>query len=170
MPQLKHVVLMVNPDTAILHGTFYVSTLAASAASFGVEATTATVYATADIEAATASLGRQPGSGLIVGPDTFTETHGDLIVSLTAQHRVPAVFGNNRFARSGALVCYGPDVHDAARRAAAYIDRILRGEKAAELPVQAPVKFQTSVNIRTAGALGLTIPPGTLVAADEVIE
>jgi putative tryptophan/tyrosine transport system substrate-binding protein len=128
------------------------------------------VHTPADIETAISSLGRQPDSGLIVAPDTFTVTNGQLIVSLTAKYHLPAVYGFNGFSETGALLSYGPDYHDAVRRAASYVDRILRGEKPAELPVQAPVKFKTILNVPTAKALGLTVPPGVLVAADEVIE
>ncbi len=123
-----------------------------------------------DIETVITSLGKQPGSGLIVAPDTFTETHGDLIVSLAARHQVPAIYAIGRYAHKGALVSYGPDNRDAVVRAASYVDRVLRGENPAELPVQAPTKFETVLNLKTAKALGLAVPPGLLLAADEVIE
>ena len=169
-PRIARVALMVNPETAVLHGSLYSSTFAAAASSLSVEPVTAMVHTPADIETAISSLSRQPGSGLIVAPDTFTVTNGELIVSLTAKHHLPAVYGFNVFSKTGALLSYGPDYHDAVRRAASYVDRILRGEKAAELPVQAPIKFKTILNVQTAKALGLTVPPGVLVAADEVIE
>jgi putative ABC transport system substrate-binding protein len=167
VPGLTRVALMINPDTAVLHGTLYSNMLAAAAKDLNVEPIVATVHTTADIEGAMRSLGSQTGSGLIVAPDTFTETNGDLVVSLAAQYRVPAV---SAIAKQGTLVSYGPDVRDAVRRAAGYVDRILRGERPAVLPVQAPTRFKTVVNLRTAKALGLTVPPGILVAADEVIE
>ncbi|MGO9701475.1 MAG: ABC transporter substrate-binding protein [Xanthobacteraceae bacterium] len=170
VPGLARVALMVNPETAVLHGTFYSRAFADAASALSIDPITATVHTPADIETAITSLGLQPGSGLILGPDTFTETYGELIVSLAAKHRVPAVYGVDHFARKGALVSYGPDILDAVRRAVAYVDRILRGERPAEMPVQAPTKFETIVNLQTAKALGLTMPPGILAAADEVIE
>ena len=169
-PGIARVALMVNPDTAILHGTFYTRALADLASALNIAPITATVFTPADIDAAIASLGQQKGSGLIVAPDTFTEVHGELIVSLAAKHRVPAVYAIDRFAKSGALVSYRPDLRDAVRQAASYVDRILRGEKPADLPVQTPVKYSTILNLQTAKALGLTVPPGLLVAADQVIE
>jgi putative ABC transport system substrate-binding protein len=116
------------------------------------------------------SLGKQPPSGIIVAPDTFSEINGDLIVALAAEHRVPAVYAISRFAKRGGLMSYGPSTTDAIKRAAAYVDRILRGEKPAELPVQAPVKFDLVVNTKVAKALGLTLPESFLLRADEVME
>jgi putative tryptophan/tyrosine transport system substrate-binding protein len=169
-PGIARVGLMINPDTAILRGTFYSKEFEASAASLGIEPVMAKVFSPADIEAAIASLARQPGSGLIVAPDTFSEINGDLIVSLAAEHRVPAVYAIRRFATRGGLMSYGPNTADAVRRATSYVDRILRGERPAELPVQAPVKFDLIVNIKAAKALGLTVPESFLLRADEVIE
>ena len=105
-----------------------------------------------------------------MAPDTFTETYGQLIVSLTARHRVPTVYAIGHFPTTGGLVSYGPNTHDAVRRAASYVNRILRGEKPADLPIQAPVKFDLAINLRTAKTLGLTVPPTLLARADEVIE
>ena len=110
----------------------------------------AKVFSAADIEAAIASLAKQPGSGLIVAPDTFSEINGDLIVTLAAEHRVPAVYAIRRFATRGGLMSYGPNTTDAVKRATSYVDRILRGEKPGDLPVQAPVKFDLIVNIKVA--------------------
>jgi putative ABC transport system substrate-binding protein len=169
-PDIARVALLINPDTAILRGTFYTKEFQASAASFGIEPAIANVYSPADIETAIGSLGKQPGIGLIVAPDTFSEINNDLIVSLAARHRVPAVYAITRFAKSGGLVSYGPNRLDAVRRAASYVDRILRGEKPADLPVQAPVKFDLVVNLKAAKALGLTLPESFLLRADEVIE
>jgi putative ABC transport system substrate-binding protein len=169
-PGIARVALLINPDTAVLHGTFYTEVFAAAAASLGIESSMANVYNPSDIEAAIGSLGTQPGSGLIVAPDTFSEVNGDLVVSLASQHRVPAVYAISRFARRGGLMSYGPNLPDAIKRATSYIDRILRGEKPADLPVQAPVKFDLVVNLKTAKALGLTIPESFLLRADEVIE
>jgi putative tryptophan/tyrosine transport system substrate-binding protein len=169
-PQITRVALLINPDTAVVHGTLYTQALTDAAASAGVEPIIAKVYSPADIETAIASLGKQPGSGLIVAPDTFSEVNGDLIVELAARHRVPTVYAISRFATRGGLMSYGPNTRDAVRRATSYVDRILRGEKPADLPVQAPVKFDLVVNLKAAKALGLNIPESFLLRADDVVE
>jgi putative ABC transport system substrate-binding protein len=107
---------------------------------------------------------------LIVAPETFTTANRELIIALAAHHRLPAIYGLRPFPLSGGLMSYGPDSIDTVQRAASYVDRILRGEKPADLPVQAPIKFEMIINLKTAKALGLTVPPDLLVAADEVIE
>jgi putative ABC transport system substrate-binding protein len=169
-PKITRVGLLINPDTAVVHGTLYSQALQEAAAAAGVEAKIANVYSPSDIETAIGALGKQPGSGLIVAPDTFSEVNGDLIVVQAARHRVPAVYAISRFATRGGLMSYGPNTPDAVRRAASYVDRILRGEKPADLPVQAPVKFDLVVNLKTAKAVGLTIPESFLLRADQVIE
>ena len=169
-PGLTRVAPLINPDTAILRGTFYSKEFETAAASLGIEPVIAKVFSAADIEAAIASLAKQSGNGLIVAPDTFSEINGDLIVTLAAEHRVPTVYAISRFAKRGGLMSYGPNTTDAVKRSAAYVDRILRGEKPAELPVQAPVKFDLVVNAKAAKALGLTLPESFLLRADEVIE
>jgi putative ABC transport system substrate-binding protein len=169
-PGIARVALLINPDTAILRGTFYSKEFETAAVSLGIEPVMAKVFSPADIEAAIAALGQQPGSGLIVAPDTFSEINGDLIVSLAAQHRVPAVYAIRRFAMRGGLMSYGPNTPAAIRRATSYVDRILRGEGPADLPVQAPTKFELIVNIKAAKALGLAVPESFLLRADEVIE
>ena len=161
---------MVNPDTAILRGTFYLRAFETAAATFNVEPIITKVLSVSDIEAATMALGQQPHSGLIVAPDTFTLTHAGLITALAARHRLPAVYGFRQSAAIGGLISYGPDTLDTVKRSASYIDRILKGEKPGDLPVQAPAKFELVVNLKTAKALDLTVPPGMLMAADEVIE
>jgi putative tryptophan/tyrosine transport system substrate-binding protein len=169
-PAIARVALLVNPDTAPLRGTFYARAFEAAAATLAVEPITAFVHSASEIEAAMAALARQPDSGLIVAPETFTTTNRELIVALAARHRVPATYGLRQFPVSGGLLSYGPDTVDTVRRAASYVDRILRGEKPAELPVQAPTKFEMVVNLKTAKALGLAIPESFLLRADEVIE
>ena len=169
-PGLARVALLINPDTAVLHGTFYTRAFEAAAASLGVEPVIARVFSTSDIEAAVQSLAGQPAGGLIVAPDTFSEVNGDLIVSLADRHRVPTVYAISRYAKRGGLMSYGPNLPDAVKRAASYIDRIIRGEKPADLPVQAPVKFDLVVNLKTARTLGLAIPESFLLRAEEVIE
>ena len=132
--------------------------------------TAAPVRDTAEIEAAIAKLGREPGGGLIVAPDGFTTVHQHLFIGLAQQHRVPAVYSLRTFVAQGALMSYGPDAYDVLRRSASYVDRILKGEKPTDLPVQQPTKFELAINLKTAKALGLTIPDKLLVLADEVIE
>jgi putative tryptophan/tyrosine transport system substrate-binding protein len=130
----------------------------------------APVRSDAEIETAITSFGREPGSGLVVMPDIFLIAHRAPIISLAAQNNVPAVYFATYFARDGGLLSYGPDHLDIFRRAAPYVDRILRGAKPADLPVQLPVKFEMAVNAKTAKALGLTVPQSILLRADEVIE
>jgi putative ABC transport system substrate-binding protein len=170
VPGLVRVALLINPETAILRGTFYTQALDAAASALGVEPIVSKVFAASDIEVAIQSLAKQPGSGLIAAPDTFSEINGDLIVSLAAQYRVPTVYAISRFARRGGLMSYGPNERDAVKRATTYIDRILKGEKPGELPVQAPVKFDLVVNLKTARALGLAVAESFLLRAEEVIE
>jgi len=169
-PGIARVGLMVNPDTAILHGTLYSNAFASASGELSVEPVTMKVHSPTDIEAAIQSLGKQPKGGLIVAPDTFSETYGELIISLAARYGVPTIYAIPRFARKGGLISYGPDVLDTVRRAASYVARILRGDKPAELPVQTPVKFNLLINTKTAKAIGLDIPPTLLAQADEVIE
>jgi putative ABC transport system substrate-binding protein len=123
-----------------------------------------------EIEAAIIALGREPGGGLAVMPGEFTLGHRAPIISAAARHNVPAVYGLSYFARDGGLLSYGTDPADIIRRAATYVDRILRGEKPGDLPVQFPVKYEMVVNLKTAKALGLTVPQSILLRADEVIE
>ena len=169
-PALSRVALMTNPDTATLRGRLYSQNFETAAASFAVEPLAMTVRSAEDIDAAMISLGQEVNTGVIVAPDTFTESHSDQIVLLAARHRVPAIYGLRHFPQRGGLVSYGPDTVDTFRRAASYIDRVLHGEKPAELPVQAPTKFDLVVNLRTATALNLSIPASLLAQADEVIE
>ena len=115
-------------------------------------------------------LGRQPGAGLILPGDTFTSFHRKLIIALSAHHQLPAIYAFRYFPAEGGLVSYGLDTIDQYRQAAVYVDRILRGEKPADLPVQQPTKFELVINLRTAEALGIEVPPTLLARADEVIE
>jgi putative ABC transport system substrate-binding protein len=131
---------------------------------------TAPVHSDGEIEAAIIALGREPGGGLVVMPDPFTVAHRAPIISAAARTNVPAVYSQSFFVRDGGLLSYGVDQVDLFRRAAAYVDRILRGAKPAELPVQLPTKFEMAVNLKTAKALGLAVPQSILLTADEVIE
>jgi putative tryptophan/tyrosine transport system substrate-binding protein len=116
------------------------------------------------------ALGREPGGGLVVIPEVFTVAHRAPVISAAARNNLPAVYGLSAFSKDGGLLCYGPDQADTWRRAAPYVDRILRGEKPGDLPVQFPVKYEMVVNVKTAKALGLAVPPSILLRADEVIE
>ena len=130
--------------------------------SIAVDIMAAPVRDTTEVEEAIAKLGREPGGGLIVAPDGFTTIHQHLFIRLAQQHRLPAVYALRTFVAQGALMSYGPDAYDVLRRSASYVDRILKGEKPIDLPVQ--------VNLKTAKALGLDVPPQLLARADEVIE
>ena len=130
----------------------------------------APVHSDAEIETAITALGREPGGGLVVIPSVFVTAHRAPIISAAARNNLPAVYTASNYAREGGLLSYGPDPVDTYRRAATYVDRILRGEKPGDLPVQLPTKFEMVVNLKTAKALGLTVPPSLLARADEVIE
>jgi putative ABC transport system substrate-binding protein len=168
-PGLKRAAIMFNPDTATA-SVVYMPLLETAARSLKVVATTAPVHSDAEIETAIIALGREPGGGLVVMPDAFTTVHRVPIMSAVARNNVPAVYWQSYFARDGGLLSYGTDQIDNWRRTATYVDRILRGEKPAELPVQLPTKFEMVVNRKTAKALGLAVPPSILLLADEVIE
>jgi putative ABC transport system substrate-binding protein len=130
----------------------------------------APVHDDAEIETAIIALGREPGGGLVVMPDIFTLVHRAPIISAAARNNVPAVYPQSDYLRDGGLFSYGADAVDTFRRAASYVDRILRGEKPGDLPVQLPTKFEMVLNLKTVKALGLTVPNSILVRADEVIE
>jgi putative ABC transport system substrate-binding protein len=140
------------------------------ARSLKVVATLAPVHDDVGIETAINDLGREPGGGMVVMPNIFTRVHRAPIISAAARNNVPAVYYQSDFARDGGLLSYGPDQVDIWRRAATYVDRILRGEKPGDLQVQFPTKFEMVVNLKTAKALGLTVPPTLLTIADELIE
>lgn len=167
-PRLGHVAVMGNRKTASLD--YFLRSAQTIAPSFAVDVVASHVETIGDIERAIESIARMPDSALILPPDSMTVTHRDLIIALVARHRLPAVYPLHLFVAAGGLMSYGTDQNDMFRLAGFYVDRILRGDKPAELPVQAPTKFETSVNLKTAKALGLTVPAGLMVAADEVIE
>jgi putative ABC transport system substrate-binding protein len=168
-PGVSRAALMFNPDTSP-HYYVYLRSFEAEPRSIAVEVTAAPVRNTAEIEEAFAKLGREPGGGLIVPPDAFTFVHHPLFIRLAQQHRLPAVYSTRAYVAQGALMSYGPDPYDNFRRSASYVDRILRGAKPADLPVQQPMKFELAINLKTAKALGLQIPDRLLALADEVIE
>ena len=169
-PQVQRAVLLFNPQTAPYVAQYYQRPFEAAAPSFGVQATAAVVHQTGEIEAAIADMVREPGGGLVVPPDNFSYVHRELIFALAARHRLPAVYPFRFMARAGGLISYGVDLGETFPRAAEYIDRILKGTKPADLPVQAPTKFELAINVKTARALGLEVPPTLLARADEVIE
>jgi putative tryptophan/tyrosine transport system substrate-binding protein len=142
----------------------------AAARSFGVQPSASPVHSDLEIAGVLAALQGEPPGGLIVMPDTFNIVHRQQIIELAARHRVPAIYPYGFAVRDGGLISYGVDSVDLFRRAAGYVDRILKGAKAAELPMQAPVKFELLINLKTANALTLTIPPTLLATADDVIE
>jgi putative ABC transport system substrate-binding protein len=167
-PGLKRAAIMFNPDTAPV--STYMPSLETAARSLKVEPITAPVHSDVEIETVITSLGREPGGGLVVMPEVFTAVHRVPIISAAARNNIPAVYGLSELARDGGLLSYGVDSVDNFRRAASYVDRILRGAKPGDLPVQLPTKFEMVVNLKTAKALGLAIPPSILLRADEVIE
>jgi putative ABC transport system substrate-binding protein len=167
-PHLTRVALIANPKTAPYE--YFLRTAQAVAPSLGIELVQSRLADADDIERAVASFARAPNGGLVVPPDATSTAHSDIIIAQAAQHRLPAVYSARFFVKAGGLMCYETDRVDMFRRAAAYVDRILRGANPAEIPVQAPTKYETVINIKTANALGLTVPPGMLVAADDVIE
>jgi putative tryptophan/tyrosine transport system substrate-binding protein len=167
-PGLKRVAIMFNPDTSRVSS--FTPSVERAAPSLKVVPVIAPVRSDVDIETAIIGLGREPGSGLVVMPDAFMITHRMPIILAAARNNVPAVYGFSYFARDGGLLSYGPDPVDIPRRAASYVDRILRGAKPGDLPVQFPTKFEMVVNLKTAKALGLTVPQSILLRADEVIE
>jgi putative ABC transport system substrate-binding protein len=169
-PGVKRVAIMFNPDTISSRGSYYLPVFEATARSLNVAPIVAPVYSDAEIETVIASLGREPGGGLVVSTDSFMVVHRAPTILLAARNNVPAVYWNDAFTRNGGLLSYAPDLRDNFRRSASYVDRILRGTKPADLPVQLPVKFQMVVNLKTAKALGLTVPQSILLRADEVIE
>jgi len=169
-PSVKRAVMMFNPDTAPYMKSFLLPSFEAAAGSLKVASAEAPIHNETEIEAAISSLGREPGSGLLGMPDNFIEIHRALIISLAARNSVPAVYQTPIIARDGGLLSYGAEFRDLFHRSARYIDSILRGAKPSELPVQLPLKYFMVVNLKTAKALGLTVPPTLLATADEVIE
>jgi putative ABC transport system substrate-binding protein len=168
-PHVTRVAVIRDPSVPAGSGGF--AAIQTVAPSFGVELTPVGVHDAAEIEHGIAAFARGSNGGLItVGPGSSLGLHRDLIVTLAARHRLPAVYSSRRLVTAGGLTSYGADVIDQYRRAAGYVDRILKGEKPADLPVQAPTQFELVINLKTAKALGLTIPPSVLARADEVIE
>ena len=170
VPQLARVAIMYNPNSVPAGGKFFSRPFIESATKLKVRPITAEVHDASEIENALTKLGRESESGLILVPDNFMSVHRDLVVSLTARFRIPAIYPYRYFAEAGGLVSYGVHAIDQFRRASEYVSRVLRGAKPADLPVQAPTKFELVINLRTAKALGLVIPKILLAGADAMIE
>ena len=169
-PGIKRAAFMFNPDTAPGGGSYFLPSFKAAAQALKLEPIAAPVRSDAEIETAITSLGREPRGGLVVNPDAFVFTHRATTILLAARNNVPTVYRDSVFVRDGGLLSYGPDLQDMFHRAAPYVDRILRGAKPADLPVQLPVKFEMFINNKTAKALGINVPASLLALADEVIE
>jgi putative tryptophan/tyrosine transport system substrate-binding protein len=167
-PSIVRAGFVANPKTATYD--YYLRAGEVLGPSLGIDVVLSPFENAADIERAIQSFASAPNGGLVLIPDFTNVVHRDLIIALAAQHKLPSVYYTRLFVASGGLMSYGVDFVDLCRQAAAYLDRILRGDNPADLPVQAATKFETTVNLKTAKALGLTVPPGLLVAADEVIE
>jgi putative ABC transport system substrate-binding protein len=167
-PGLKRAAIMFNPDA--ISASLFLPSLETAARSLKVVPIITPVHSDAEIEMAITTLGREPAGGLVIMPNVFADVHRASIISAAARNNVPAIYHLSAFARDGGLLSYGVDQVDIFRRAATYVDRILRGEKPGDLPVQFPTKFEMVVNLKTAKALGLAIPPSIMLRADEVIE
>jgi len=168
-PRVTRAAFMFNPATAP-YVKIYLNTFKAAAASYGVEMILTPVHEKAELDTVIATQAREPNGGVVVIPDGFLNVHRAEIISLAARHRLPIVYPWRFFPEQGGLLSYGSEMRDEFRLAASYVDRILKGEKPGDLPVQAPVKYELVVNLKTAKALGLTVPPSLLDRADAVIE
>jgi putative ABC transport system substrate-binding protein len=169
-PRIVRAAVIFNPKTAPGQGSFFMAPFEPIARSLKVEPIEARVSDATGIESAVTAVGREPGGSLIVMPDAFTTVHRQLIILLATRHGLPAIYPYRYQAVDGGLLSYGVDTVDLLRRAAPYVDRILKGEKPADLPVQAPTKFELVINLNAAKTLGLAVPPSLLARADEVIE
>jgi putative tryptophan/tyrosine transport system substrate-binding protein len=167
-PGIKRAAFVFNPDTAPSGGKHFLASFEASAGSLGIESVAIPVGSDAEIETAVATLGAEQAG--LVEYSSFLAVHVGTLISSTARYNVPAIYENPLFASKGGLIAYGASFSDMFRRAAGYVDRILRGEKPTDLPVQTPTKFEMVINLITAKALGLNVPPSLLATADEVIE
>jgi len=168
-PRVTRVAIMFNPNTAP-YAALFSRSVKAAAQKFGVEPADAAVQQLADVESVMSMLAREPGGGLLVPPDPFMAAQGKLIGELAARFQLPAVYPFRFMLAEGGLASYGVNIPDLFRHAASYVDRIFRGEKPSDLPVVQPTKFELVINLKTARALGLEIPPSLLARADEVME
>jgi len=168
-PRLARVAILFNPAVAT-YAEFWLNPFKAAAASLAIEAMAAPVRDSSELESVVAAQAREPNGGLTVMPDSFTDTHAVEITSLAARYGLPTIYAYRFFVEVGGLLSYGIDLTDNFRRSATYADRILKGDKPTDLPVQAPTKYELAINLKTAKVLGLTIPTSILGRADEVIE
>jgi putative ABC transport system substrate-binding protein len=167
-PDVVRIAVIFNPETAA--HSLYLPSLETVAPSLGAQIVPAPVRNPSEIEDLFSSLGRNPGDGLVVIPDSFTVVHRAMITRLAEHHRLPAIYTLLPFARSGGLLTYGTDTNEQYRQAASYIDRILKGERPSDLPVVRPTKLALVINLKSAKAIGLSVPNTLLALADEVIE
>jgi putative tryptophan/tyrosine transport system substrate-binding protein len=168
-PDVKRIALVFNLRAAPYYPAF-LRDFEGAAATLAAELSATPVRDEAEAEAGASAFAREPGRGLIVAPDPFMNTHRALMIALAERHRLPVIYGVQPFVKEGGLISYGPDTLDIVRRSASYVDRVLRGERPGELPVQAPIKYESLINLKTAKALGLTVPVTLRVRADQVIE
>jgi putative ABC transport system substrate-binding protein len=169
-PRVKTAAIMFNPATASQNGAYFLSPFQVAAKALTIKPLAVPVQSESDIETAMLMISREPGAGVAMMADSFMTVHRAKFIALAAQHQVAAVYPSRVFPTEGGLISYGPEYLDIFRRVALYVDRILRGAKANDLPVQAPTKFELVINVKTAKALGLAVPPTLLTRADEVIE
>ena len=169
-PQIARVAIIFNPKTAPDHGDYFLRPFENAAATLGLKSSAVLTKDKDEIEPAVASIAREPNSGLVIMAEVFNSINYKLIVQAIGKHRLPAVYPFGFYVKSGGLISYGTDITDLFRRAAEYVHRILNGEKPGDLPVQAPTKFELVINLKTAKAIGLTVPQLLLARADEVIE
>jgi putative ABC transport system substrate-binding protein len=168
-PGVTRVAFLFHPELGPFH-LHFLKSVQAAASTLGVETTAAPVRTAADIERVISAIAAAPNGGMVVQPDAYTLPNRRLIIEHAARYRLPAIYGERRYTSEGGLVSYGPEIRDLFLQSASYVDRILKGEKPANLPVQLPTKFELVLNLKTAKALGLTVPAALLATADEVIE
>jgi putative ABC transport system substrate-binding protein len=168
-PKVTRVAVIFNPQTSP-QSKFFMTAIEAAAPKFGVSVAALPVQDVAHIESAIENFAKQPNGGLLFPTDAFTVVHRKLFVEAAARHHIPAIYSSDRFVRDGGLISYHSALEEEFRRAAVYVDRILKGAKAGDLPVQTPTKFNLVINLKTARTLGLEVPMSILLAADEQIE
>jgi putative ABC transport system substrate-binding protein len=169
-PDVTRIVFLFNPQTVAGGGSYFLRPIDAAASTLKVKAVMALVHDNDEVEAAFAALAGAPGAGVVLLPDIFTVAHHQLVIALAARHRVPTIYPYRFMVEREGLISYGVDINNLFERAATYVDRILKGAKPAELPVQAPTKFELVINQKTAKALGLDVPPTLLARAEDVLE
>jgi ABC-type uncharacterized transport system substrate-binding protein len=169
-PDVRRIAFMFNPEAGLPYAEKFVQSIARAAPARSVELIVSPVHDAAEVERLIVRVGSDPNTGLIVNPDSFTTANRGFIISLAARYRLPAIYAYRYFALDGGLLSYGHETNDLFRRATIYVDRIFKGAKPVDLPVQNPTKFELTINQKTAKALGLTVPPSLLALADEVIE